>query len=111
MLLTGLGLLLGDRADSGLVRSGSAKAEVEGRFRIAADSPVVAVVEECGGRFDGEAGDELLIARSISADGRSRAFLGGRSVPVATLTALADDLITVHGQADQRGLLRPPVQR
>jgi DNA repair protein RecN (Recombination protein N) len=111
MLLTGLGLLLGDRSDSGLVRAGHDRAEIEGRFRIAADARVRRVVEECGGSFDGNAADELLVARTIAADGRSRAFLGGRSVPVATLTTIADDLVTVHGQADQRGLLRPAVQR
>ncbi len=111
MLLTGLGLLLGGRADSGLVRGGYPKAEIEGRFRIGASSPALAIVEECGGTLDGDEGDELLVARSITADGRSRAFLGGRSVPVATLATIAEDLVTVHGQADQRGLLRPGVQR
>jgi DNA repair protein RecN (Recombination protein N) len=108
MLLTGLGLLLGGRADSGLVRSGHDRTEIEGRFRIAADGPVAAIVEESGGQLDG---DELVVVRTISADGRSRAFVGGRSVPVAVLSTLADDLVTVHGQADQRGLLRPSVQR
>jgi DNA repair protein RecN (Recombination protein N) len=111
MLLSGLGLLLGGRADSGLVRTGCAKAEIEGRFRLAPDSAVRAVVEDCGGNLDGDDGDELVVVRTVTADGRSRAFLGGRSVPVATLAAIADDLVTVHGQADQRGLLRPSVQR
>jgi DNA repair protein RecN (Recombination protein N) len=108
MLLTGLGLLLGGRSDSGLVRSGYERAEVEGRFRVAPDGPVAAIVEESGGQLDG---DEVVVARTIAADGRSRAFVGGRSVPAAVLTSLADDLVTVHGQADQRGLLRPSVQR
>jgi DNA repair protein RecN (Recombination protein N) len=108
MLLTGLGLLLGGRADSGLVRSGHERAEVEGRFRVAADGPVATIVEDSGGELDG---DEVVVVRTIAADGRSRAFVGGRSVPVGVLTSLADDLVTVHGQADQRGLLRPSVQR
>jgi DNA repair protein RecN (Recombination protein N) len=108
MLLTGLALLLGGRAEAALVRSGHAKAEVEGRFRIAADGAVAQQVESAGGQLDG---DELVIARTVGADGRSRAYLGGRSVPVATLAGLADDLVTVHGQADQRGLLKPTVQR
>ncbi|HEX3706258.1 MAG TPA: DNA repair protein RecN [Mycobacteriales bacterium] len=108
MLLTGLGLLLGGRADSALVRAGHERTEVEGRFRVDLGGPVAALVEEAGGQLDG---DELLIARTISADGRSRAFVGGRSVPVSVLGTLADDLVTVHGQSDQRGLLRPSVQR
>ena len=108
MLLTGLGLLLGGRADVGLVRTGHERAEVEGRFRVAADGPVAGLVEEAGGHLDG---DEVVIARTIGADGRSRAYAGGRSVPAAVLASLADDLVTVHGQADQRGLLRPSVQR
>jgi DNA repair protein RecN (Recombination protein N) len=111
MLLTGLALLLGGRADSGLVRTGHDRAELEGRFRIDPHGAVAELVEDSGGRLDGDTGDELVVARTISADGRSRAYLGGRSVPVATLAAIADDLVTVHGQADQRGLLRPGVQR
>lgn len=108
MLLTGLGLLLGGRADAGLVRGGHERTEVEGRFRVSPTGPVAAIVEDSGGELDG---DELVVARTISADGRSRAYVGGRSVPVAVLASLADDLVTVHGQADQRGLLRPSVQR
>lgn len=108
MLLTGLGLVLGGRADSGLVRSGHERTEVEGRFRVAVDGPVAALVEDSGGQLDG---DELVVARTISPDGRSRAYVGGRSVPAAVLSALADELVTVHGQSDQRGLLRPSVQR
>jgi DNA repair protein RecN (Recombination protein N) len=108
MLLTGLALLLGGRADSALVRTGHARAEVEGRFRIDPQGVVARQVDDVGGALDG---DEVLIARSVGADGRSRAYLGGRAVPVATLSALADDLVTVHGQADQRGLLKAAVQR
>jgi DNA repair protein RecN (Recombination protein N) len=108
MLLTGLALLLGGRGDSALVRAGHQRAEVEGRFRIPPDGAVAQQVEQSGGELDG---DEVVIARTVGADGRSRAYLGGRSVPVATLAAIADELVTVHGQADQRGLLRPAVQR
>jgi DNA repair protein RecN (Recombination protein N) len=108
MLLTGLALLLGGRAEAALVRAGHARAEVEGRFRIDPTGVVAQQVESSGGELDG---DELVIARTVSADGRSRAYLGGRAVPVATLAGLADDLVTVHGQADQRGLLKSAVQR
>lgn len=108
MLLTGLGLLLGGRSDAGLVRAGHERTEVEGRFRVSPTGPVAAIVEDSGGQLDG---DELVVVRTISADGRSRAYVGGRSVPAAVLTTLAEELITVHGQADQRGLLRPGIQR
>jgi DNA repair protein RecN (Recombination protein N) len=109
MLLTGLALLLGGRGDAALVRDGYPRAEIEGRFRVPPDGgAVAAAVEQCGGALDG---DEVVLARTIGADGRSRAFLGGRAVPVATLAGLADALVTVHGQADQRGLLRPVTQR
>ncbi|HVV76905.1 MAG TPA: DNA repair protein RecN [Mycobacteriales bacterium] len=108
MLFTGLGLLLGGRSDAGLVRGGHERTEIEGRFRVPPNGGVAAIVEDSGGHLDG---DELVVARTISADGRSRAYVGGRSVPAAVLAALADELVTVHGQSDQRGLLRPSVQR
>src|SRR6185437_1912906 len=87
---------------------GHERTEVEGRFRVPPTGAVAAIVEESGGQLDG---DELVVARTISADGRSRAYVGGRSVPAALLATLADELVTVHGQSDQRGLLRPSVQR
>ena len=108
MVLTGLSLLLGGRSDAGLVRTGSAAAEVEGRIRVDPAGPVAMRACEAGAALDGEA---LLVARTTSAEGRSRAFLGGRSVPAAVLAELADGLVAVHGQADQRGLLKPSVQR
>ncbi|HEX3907678.1 MAG TPA: DNA repair protein RecN [Mycobacteriales bacterium] len=108
MLLTGLALLLGGRADAGLVRQGHPRVEVEGRFRVPETGPIAELVRDAGGDLDG---DELLIVRTIGTDGRSRAHLGGRSVPVSTLSALAEDLVSVHGQSDQRGLLRASVQR
>jgi DNA repair protein RecN (Recombination protein N) len=108
MLLTGLGLLLGGRSDAALVRGGRERTEIEGRFRVEPTGGVAAIVEESGGQLDG---DELVVARTISADGRSRAYVGGRSVPIAILATLADELVTVHGQSDQRGLLRASVQR
>src|SRR4051812_31530309 len=108
MVLTGLGLLLGGRSDSGLVRAGADRAEVEGRIRVDPSGPVAARALEAGAALDD---DVLLVARAVSAEGRSRAFLGGRGVPAGLLGELTDALIAVHGQADQRGLLRPGVQR
>ena len=108
MVLTGIGLLLGGRADAALVRSGAPRAEVEGRVRVDGDGALASRVLDAGGHLDDEV---LVIARSVGADGRSRAYLGGRSVPVGLLGELADELVAVHGQADQRGLLRASVQR
>ncbi len=67
-------------------------------------------VTEAGGELDDD-GATLLISRSVSAEGRSRAYAGGHSVPVSLLTYLADDLVAVHGQADQQQLLRAGRQR
>ena len=108
MVVTGVGLLFGGRSDSGLVRSGSARAAVDGRIRIPADGPIAARVDELGGDVDG---GTLLLSRVVGADGRSRAQVGGRSVPVATLAELADEIIAVHGQTDQLRLRSPAKQR
>ena len=104
MVVTALGLLFGGRADPARVRPGAARAAVEGRLQVTPE--VAREVEEAGGDLD-EDGTVLVLSRSVSAEGRSRAFAGGRSVPVSLLQVLADDLVAVHGQADQQQLLRP----
>lgn len=107
MVVTGLRLLAGGRADASRVRDGAKKAVVEGRF--ASDAQAVAdIVEEAGGNAD-ENG-EYIAARSVAAGGRSKAYLGGRAVPAATLSTFASELITVHGQNDQLRLLAPDQQ-
>ncbi|MDQ8708260.1 DNA repair protein RecN [Streptomyces sp. LHD-70] len=108
MVVTSLGLLLGGRADPALVRIGAKSAVVEGRIAVPAESSAVVRAEEAGAELDDGA---LLISRTVSAEGRSRAHLGGRSVPVGLLGELADDLVAVHGQTDQQGLLKPARQR
>src|SRR4051794_30143307 len=108
MVVTSLGLLLGGRADPGLVRIGTKAASVEGRITLSADAPAAVRAEEAGAELDDGA---LLISRTVSAEGRSRAYVGGRSVPVGLLGELADELVAVHGQTDQQGLLRPARQR
>jgi DNA repair protein RecN (Recombination protein N) len=92
------------------VRPGAERATVEGRLRIDPDGQVARQVNEAGGDLDDDGGT-LVVSRSVSAEGRSRAFAGGRSVPVSLLTYLAEDLVAVHGQADQQQLLRPGRQR
>lgn len=108
MVVTSLGLLLGGRADPALVRIGAKAAVVEGRIVMRPDAAAAVRAEEAGAELDDGA---LLISRTVSAEGRSRAHVGGRSVPVGLLGELADDLVAVHGQTDQQGLLRPARQR
>src|SRR5215470_15054939 len=110
MVVTGLGLLFGGRADPARVRPGADRAVVEGRLRVDPDGTVARQVNESGGDLDDD-GSTLILVRSVSSEGRSRATAGGRSVPVSLLTYLADDLVAVHGQADQQQLLRPGRQR
>ena len=97
MLLTGLGLLLGERADSSVVRSGEKQLVVEGRI-ISADKNLHARLEDLGAEV--EAG-EILINRIVSSDGRSKAAIGGISVPVSVLNSVAQELVAVHGQSEQ----------
>ncbi|MCW2817986.1 MAG: recN [Marmoricola sp.] len=106
MLVTALGLLLGGRADSGSVRNGARTARVEGV--VSADDALAAVADEHGGEV--EAGT-LLMARQVSVEGRSRAFLGGASVPASALVRAGASMVAVHGQSDQHRLLRPEAQR
>ncbi|MFC4036010.1 DNA repair protein RecN [Streptomyces polygonati] len=108
MVVTSLGLLLGGRADPALVRIGAKQAVVEGRLTMDPAARAAVRAAEAGAELDG---GELLISRTVSAEGRSRAHVGGRTVPVGLLAELADDLVAVHGQTDQQGLLRPARQR
>src|SRR5689334_16142089 len=100
MLVTALGLLLGGRADSGAVRTGARHARVEGVVRAGADLEQVA--EELGGEVES---GQLLLGRQVSAEGRSRAFLGGAGVPASVLARVGELLVAVHGQSDQHRLL------
>ena len=112
MVVTALGLLLGGRADSGAVRIGAKAARVEGLVRVAEGAPWA---EGLAGRVDDVGGEvedgSLVVARQISAEGRSRAFAGGASVPISALSGLIDPLVAVHGQSDQHRLLQPGAQR
>ena len=108
MVVTGLGLLLGSRADAGAVRVGATSAVVEGLLRVDPEGPVAARARDAGAELDD---DTLLVARTVTSEGRSRAHLGGRSVPVGLLAELAPELVAVHGQADQIRLQTPARQR
>ena len=108
MLVTALGLLLGGRADTGTVRTGAKAARVEGVVRVDDLAWFATAIEEAGGAVED---DHVVLARNVSAEGRSRAFAGGASVPVSVLAELAEPLVAVHGQSDQHRLLAPRAQR
>ena len=112
MALTSLSLLMGEKADASRVRAGAERAVVEGTFVVRADSPVVEIVENAGGTVDID-GDRaaIIVARHVPAEGRSRAYAGGQSVPMAVLTQIADHVVTVHGQSDQLKLRSASQQR
>ena len=108
MVVTGLLLLFGGRADSASVRTGRSQATVDGRLVLPAGSVAAERVRAAGGELDD---DELLIRRVVGAAGRSRAYAGGTGVPAAVLSELAENLLAVHGQSDQLRLVRPAAQR
>jgi DNA repair protein RecN (Recombination protein N) len=114
MVVTGLHLLGGARADATRVRSGSERAVVEGRFTT------TDLADHVSGRIDdlldssgAERDDDgsVIAARSVNRDGPSRAFLGGRSVPAKSLSTFTTELLALHGQNDQLRLMRPDEQR
>lgn len=109
MVLTGLGLLMGQRADVALVRRGATSAEVDGVLSARDPAPLAEFAAGAGGQLDDD--DALLVGRSVPAQGRARAFLGGRPVPTGTLAALAERYITVHGQGDAHRLRSAAQQR
>ena len=113
MVVTGLGLLLGQRADSGAVRAGAEQAAVDGVWIVPENGPVVERVRDAGGDIEplGDGRAELYLGRTLSSEGRSRATVGGRTAPAGVLADLADQLVVVHGQSDQLRLTSAAAQR
>jgi DNA repair protein RecN (Recombination protein N) len=101
ILLDSLGLVLGDRSDSGLVRAGAAQASVTASFELGGGHAALALLDEQGI----EAEDLLVLRRTVSADGRSRAFVNDQPVSVGLLKALGGTLVEIHGQHGQQGFL------
>ncbi len=113
MVVTSLHLLGGARADANRVRAGADRAVVEGRFLTtdplgAEPTDVTEVLDSSGAQRDDDG--SVIAARSVTSDGRSRAYLGGRSVPAKSLASFTAGLLTVHGQNDQLRLMRPEQQ-
>lgn len=106
ILLDALGLILGDRAESGLVRAGEDKASVTASFEFAALPAVIAAALD-DADIAIEPGEPLLIRRQVKADGGSKAFINDQPASVALLRELAPALVELHGQHDDRGLVNP----
>jgi DNA repair protein RecN (Recombination protein N) len=114
MVVTALGLLLGERSDDSIVRAGTAQAAVEGRWLVPSDGGVADRVRDAGGDLDAVGDDgqaALLLSRSISLTGRSRAAVGGRAAPIGVLNEIGQQLVVVHGQSDQIRLRSATAQR
>lgn len=114
MVVTGLHLLGGARADATRIRSGAARAVVEGRFDTAelaepAAERIQQILDSSGAERDEDG--SVIALRSVSRDGPSRAYLGGRAVPAKALSGFTAGLLTLHGQNDQLRLMRPDEQR
>ena len=107
MVVSALGLLMGERSDAGAVRSGADAARVGGLVRTS-DPAVTELVEDAGGEV--EDGD-LTLSRTVSSEGRSRASVGGSAAPVGSLAKLAERLFAVHGQSEQLRLRSATAQR
>ena len=105
ILLDALGLALGARADSALVRGGQAAASVSAEIDLPSDHPALGLLAEQGVAC--EPGEPLLLRRSLKADGGSRAFAGATAVSAAVLRDVAALAVEIHGQHDDRGLLNP----
>jgi DNA repair protein RecN (Recombination protein N) len=111
MVVTGLGLLFGGRADAARVRADPGRATVEGRLHLDTDraNGLHERITDAGADVDVDG--TLLLSRTVTVEGRSRAYLGGRAVPVAMLSELGEQVLALHGQSDQLRLLRPAEQR
>ena len=106
ILLDALGLALGARGDTGLVRDGAGQAVVTASFDApAAGTPLALLIEENG--LELEPGEPLIVRRMVKRDGGSRGFVNDQAASAALLRELGQHLVEVHGQHDDRGLLNP----
>ncbi|UYM05195.1 DNA repair protein RecN [Solicola gregarius] len=108
MVVSALNLLRGRRAESTLVRQGAKRSRVEARLDTSAIEGIADAALEAGGEVEE---GSLIVGRTVSAEGRSRAFVGGASVPASVLGAISERAVAVHGQSDQNRLLRTDAQR
>ena len=109
ILLDALGLALGARADTALVRAGQDWASVSAEIALPATHPALALLAEQG--IEPEPGEALIVRRTLKSDGGSRAFIGSASVPAGMLREVGSQAVEIHGQHDDRGLLNPKGHR
>ncbi len=108
ILLDSLGLAVGARAESGLVRHGAERAVVTAMFEVGPDHPARALLTEQG--LD-DPGDELVLRRMLGADGRSRAFVNDQPASIGLLRQIGETLVEIQGQFEPRGLIDPETHR
>ena len=106
MVLTALQLILGGKADAKLVRNGSDRLLVAAEFEV--NGKISEIVEELGGSVEDNI---LIITRTVTSDGKSKASLGGAPVPAATLASIGEELIEIHAQSSSLRLAKESVQR
>src|SRR5260221_4981634 len=109
ILLDALGLALGRRADSSLVRPGAEHAVVTAEFAVEPEHPAASLLREAGISADLAGG--IVLRRLVGADGKSRAFVNDEPASVGLLRELGDSLVEIQGQGEQRGLLDPATHR
>ena len=106
MLLTALQLMLGARADSSKVREGQGQLRVSGIWEDTPESVNNQLIE-----LGADLEDDLVITRTVSSEGKSRAVIGGANVPAGSLAEIADNLLVIHGQSEQIRLRSASTQR
>ncbi|NNF51547.1 MAG: DNA repair protein RecN [Gammaproteobacteria bacterium] len=107
ILVDALGLALGDRADAGSLRHGATRGEIVASFQLTDDSAALGWLKDQ--ELDAEG--ECMVRRTLTSNGRSRAFINSRAVPLGTLRELGEYLADIHGQHEHQSLVRPAVQR
>ena len=107
IMVGALELVLGDRSDSGIVRTGCERTEITAIFDIENENGIQSVLAE----QEISCEDELILRRVINKDGRSRAYVNGSSVPAQLLRALGERMVDIHGQHTHQSLLKADVQR
>lgn len=107
ILLDSLGLALGARSESGLVRKGADQAQVTAEFHLPKNHASATILKEAGV----ESEETLIVRRIVGTDGRSRAFINDQPVSVGLLKQIGDTLVEIHGQFETQGLLNPSTHR
>ncbi|NVK89226.1 MAG: DNA repair protein RecN [Gammaproteobacteria bacterium] len=106
IVIDALGLALGERAESSMVRFGQEKAEITASFQLAADAPAIDWLEE----HELDADGECILRRVVAREGRSKCFINGTPATLAMLSQLGDKLVDIHGQHAHQSLLKPSIQ-